>query len=154
MACYGLPRWLNGKRICLLIQETQVWSLEEETATHSSLKNSMDRGTWLATIHGVAKGQTWLSTRTVLYWGAEFQPLMCSMCLVAQSYLTLCDLMDCSPPGSSVHWIFQARILEWAVISSSRAFSRPRDWAHVSCVFYTERWIVYCFANYTSINIF
>ena len=42
------------------------------------------------------------------------------VCSVAQLYLTLCDLMDCSPPGSSVHGIFQARILEWVAISSSR----------------------------------
>ena len=35
------------------------------------------------------------------------------LCLVTQSCLTLCDPMDCSPPGSSVHEIFQARILEW-----------------------------------------
>ena len=37
--------------------------------------------------------------------------------LVAQSYPTLCDPMDCSPPGSSVHGILQARILEWVAIS-------------------------------------
>ena len=36
-----------------------------------------------------------------------------------------CDTMDCSPPGSSVHGIFQARILEWAAISSSRESSHP-----------------------------
>ena len=40
--------------------------------------------------------------------------------LAAQSYLTLCDPMDHSPPGSSVHWILQARILEWIAISCSR----------------------------------
>ena len=39
-----------------------------------------------------------------------------SCCLATQSCLTLCDLMDCSPPGSSVHWISQARILERVVI--------------------------------------
>ena len=38
---------------------------------------------------------------------------------VAQSCPTLCDPMDCSPPGSSIHGIFQARILEWVVISFS-----------------------------------
>ena len=38
--------------------------------------------------------------------------------LVAKSCLTFCDPMDCSPPGSSDHWIFQARILEWVAISS------------------------------------
>ena len=40
-----------------------------------------------------------------------------------QSRLSLCDPMDCSPPGSSVHGILQARILEWVAISSSRASS-------------------------------
>ena len=39
------------------------------------------------------------------------------MCEVAQSRLTLCDPVDCSPPGSSVHGILQARILEWVAIS-------------------------------------
>ena len=42
--------------------------------------------------------------------------------------------MDCSPPGSSVHGIFQARILEWGTISPSRGSSRPRDRTHVSCI--------------------
>ena len=51
---------------------------------------------------------------------------------VAQSCLTLCDLMDCSLPGSSVHGIFQARILEWGAISFSRGTSRPRDQTRVS----------------------
>ena len=46
--------------------------------------------------------------------------------LVAKSYLTLCNHMDCSPPGSSVHWILQARILEWVAISFSSGSSRPR----------------------------
>ena len=51
---------------------------------------------------------------------------------VAQSCPTLCDPMDCSPPGSSVHGIFQAWILEWVAISFSRGCSRPRDWTRVS----------------------
>jgi len=42
--------------------------------------------------------------------------------------------MDCSPSGSSVHGIFQARILEWVAISSSRGSSQPRDRTHVSCI--------------------
>ena len=40
--------------------------------------------------------------------------------LVAKLYLTLCDPLDCSPPGSSVHGIFQTRIMEWVAISFSR----------------------------------
>ena len=51
---------------------------------------------------------------------------------IAQSCLTLCDPVDCSPPGSSVHGFLQARILEWIVISFSRESSRPRDRTHVS----------------------
>ena len=46
---------------------------------------------------------------------------------VTQSCLTLCDPVDCSPPGSSVHGILQARILEWGAIAFSRGSSRPRD---------------------------
>ena len=42
--------------------------------------------------------------------------------------------MDCSPPGSSVHGILQARILEWVAMASSRASSPPRDQTHVSYV--------------------
>ena len=48
----------------------------------------------------------------------------------AQLYLTLCDPVDCSPPGSSAHGIFQARILEWVAISSSKGSFRPRDCLH------------------------
>ena len=46
---------------------------------------------------------------------------------VAQSCLTLCDPMDCSPPGSCVHEILQARILVWVAIPSSRGSSQPRN---------------------------
>ena len=47
--------------------------------------------------------------------------------LVAQSCLTLCDPMDYSPPGSSVHEILQARMLEWVDISPSQRSSVPGD---------------------------
>ena len=45
---------------------------------------------------------------------------------------TLCDPMDCSLPDSSVHGIFQARVLEWIAISSSTGSSQPRDQTQVS----------------------
>ena len=51
---------------------------------------------------------------------------------VAQSCPSLCDPMDCSLPGSSVHQIFQARVLEWVAISFSRTSSQPRHWTQVS----------------------
>ena len=61
--------------------------------------------------------------------------------LVAQSCPTLCDPMDCSPPGSSVHKIFQARIVECIAISFSRGSFQPRDQTWVSCTagrFFTD----------------
>ena len=53
---------------------------------------------------------------------------------VTQSCLTLCDLMDCSPPGYSIHGIFQARTLEWVDIPFSRGSSQARDWTLLSCI--------------------
>ena len=53
---------------------------------------------------------------------------------VAQSCPTLCDPMDCSLPCSSIHGIFQARVLEWIAISFSRGHSWPRDRTRVSCI--------------------
>ena len=52
--------------------------------------------------------------------------------LVTQSCPTLCDPMDCSPPGSSVHGLLQTRILEWVAIPLSRGSSPPRDQIQVT----------------------
>ena len=59
-------------------------------------------------------------------------------CLVTNSCLTLCDPMDCSLPDSSVHGIFQARLLERVASSFFRGSSQLRDQTHISC-----RWILY-----------
>ena len=53
---------------------------------------------------------------------------------VAQSCPTLCNPMDCSLQGSSVHGISQARMLEWVAISFSKGSSWPRDWTQVSYI--------------------
>ena len=56
-------------------------------------------------------------------------------CLLSHfSRVRLCDPMDCSPPGSSVHGILQARTLEWVAISSSKGSSQPRDLTNVSYI--------------------
>ena len=60
--------------------------------------------------------------------------------LVDQSCLTLCDLMDCSPPGSVVPGILQAIILEWIIIPFSRESFWPRSWtqvSHIASIFFT-----------------
>ena len=53
--------------------------------------------------------------------------ILCLVRLVTQSCLTLCNPVDCSPPGSSVHGILQARILEWVAMPSSRGSFQPRS---------------------------
>ena len=63
--------------------------------------------------------------------------------LFAKSCPTLCNSMDCSPPGSSVHAILQARILEWVANSSFRGSSWPRDQTRVSYVSYTGKMVLY-----------
>ena len=60
--------------------------------------------------------------------------------LVTQSFLTLCNPMDCSPPSSSIHGILQARILQWVAISFSRGSSQCRDWTWVSQI--AERFFI------------
>ena len=60
--------------------------------------------------------------------------------------------MDCSPPGSSVHGISQASILEWVAISSSKGSYQPSDWTHISCKSPTLRPILYCWAKVLSVD--
>ena len=71
-------------------------------------------------------GEIWL-------WVHEIPPFGKYLCEDAQSCPTLCNPMDCSPPGSSVHGILQARVLEWVAISFSRSSSWLRDRTRVSC---------------------
>ena len=103
---------------------------------YSCLENPMIRGAWQAIVHEVAKSWTRLSdflyckcslsldnSELISIWKGNTcswcQGQHCCCCLVAQSCPTLLDPMDCSPPGSSVHGISQARILEWVAFSFS-----------------------------------
>ena len=69
-------------------------------------------------------------------WKLErlFSGHVCVCVLVPRSRLTLCDPMGCSPPSSSIHGIFQARILEWVAVSFFRGSSWPRSWTWVFCI--------------------
>ena len=81
------------------------------------------------------------------YQGSPLKPVR----LVAQSCLTLCDPMVCSPQGSSARRIFQTRILERVAISYSRGASPPRDRTQVSCSSCTGRRILYCLSHQRSL---
>ena len=102
--------------------------------------------------------------RSVLVWFPNsmgnrvcFSPLLLSViiccCCVRILCLTLCDPMDCSPPGSSVHGILQARVLEWVAMPSSRGSSQPRDQTHVSCISCIGRQILYHYSPWEDIPL-
>ena len=78
----------------------------------SCLENPRDRGAWWASVYGVAQSQTRLKRLSSSSKGMRNTWSKKVKVLVAQSCPTLCNPMDCSPPGPSVHAIFQARILE------------------------------------------
>ena len=86
----------------------------------------------LSQFHHAADATLWLS-----YF------LWCVHAKLLQLCLTLYDPMDCSPPGSSVHGVLQARILEWVAVSLSGGSSRPRDQTHVSYVSCIDRRVLY-----------
>ena len=66
---------------------------------------------------------------------------ICMCVVITQLCLTLCDPMDYSPSGSSVHRILQARIQEWVAIPFSKGSSQSRDWTRVSCI--ASRFFIY-----------
>ena len=75
---------------------------------------------------------TWIVTAATAHFCSQLRDVL--KVLVTQSCQTLCNPMDCSPPGSPVHRILQARILEWVAISFSWGSSPPRDQTHISCI--------------------
>ena len=98
----------------------------------------------------------WVDSVIVILWNSPLQLIfwvnwndliaalrVCVFVLVTELYLTLCNLMDYRPPGSSVHGILQARILEWVAIPFSRESSWPRDETLVFCVSCNGWWILY-----------
>ena len=98
-------------------------------------------GTWVRLGHGH------VCALIIYIWAtANFPYYNSLLCMCMLSPLCVFDSlqpMDYSPPGSSVCEIFQARILEWVAMPSSRGSSRPRDQTHISCVSCIGRWILY-----------
>ena len=122
------------------------------------LPNSKHEPKWEDIIHGFhwvfrvhSKSLGWTSIPLLsTHWTVTFLDLQGCLfhpCAQMLSHVQLFfDLMDCNPPVSSVSGIFQARILEWGAISSSRESSQPRDWTCISYDSCIGRWILYHWA--------
>ena len=113
------------------------WCCKESDATEqldwTELRHSM------VTVHGMVTSRTQVLSYSRIdnRWIMDSYVVWVPVCVRAQLlqlHQTLCDPMDCTPPGSSVHGILQARILEWVAMPFSRGHSWPRDWIHVFCI--------------------
>ena len=113
-------RWLDGITDSMDMNLNKLWEIVK------------DRGPWCAAEPEITKSWTRLSNWAGLH-------------MVSHVWLS-CDPMDCSPPGSSVHGIFQVRVLEWVVISCSRGSSWPRDWTRIYPHLLNCRQILYSWA--------
>ena len=117
-----------------------VVGLESEERVWVNLKRDLS-----ITLLISAVSQPWLRFRSI--WGDFLSThawalssrfwfsWLCTLLCCAQLCSTFCNPLDCNPPGSSVHGISQASILEWLVISSSKGSSWPRNRTCVSYVF-------------------
>ena len=77
-----------------------------------------------------------------------WERVVCMCAKLLQVCLSLCNPMDCSPPGSSLQGIIQARILEWVAISFPRESSQLKDQAHISLQLLHCRWMLYDWATW------
>ena len=118
--------WRRERRLCLEIL-CMASKLDERINTEESLMGSQ---------------------RVGRDWATELNWTECITCSVPKLYLTLCNSIDCSPPGSSVLGTFQARILKWAASSSSRGCPWCRDGSGISSFSYIGGWILYHWTNW------
>ena len=98
----------------------------------SCLENPRDSGAWWAAVYEVTQSRTRLKRLSSSSSSSDY--IIKYRGLVTQLCPTFCKPMNCSPQGSSVHGILQARILEWITIPFSRGSSQPRDHTRVSCI--------------------
>ena len=115
------------------VRSSDVWG-QEKMALSSSRECKFAVPPSFCSIQALSR---WMMPSTWWGWSPLFNWQNWKWVLIAQSCPALRSPTDCSPPGSSVHGILQARTLEWIAMPSSRGSSRPRDQIWVSC---TEDW--------------
>ena len=120
----------------LAMQETRVRSLDQEDPLEKEVATHFSILAWKIPWTEKLGGLQFMGSQRVGHNGAtntiitqgSFHLKYQSQAKPPQSCPALCNPTNCSPLGSSVHGILQARILEWVAVSSSRGSSQPRDW--------------------------
>ena len=113
------------------------------------LENPMDRGAWWAMFHRVTKSWTQLKRLSML----SMQCVYVNAAKSLQSCPTLSDPTDCSLPGSSVHGIFQARVLEWGAISFANICQNHHSIYLLSLPLCTHKFIFYIYISISALQI-
>ena len=139
-AAYHKPRkyhWISRAFLSSLGFVTSAWVILPTSAPFSSIKSSREMFPGQIISYRKIQMSSFCSPNFVkLMIGSAslcyYLPCVHACAKSLQSCPTLCDPMDCSLPGSSVHGILQERMLEWVAMFFSRGSSRPRDWTHVS----------------------
>ena len=144
LICIKFSRKLNTLKILWKARHVCTLYVQNHSKSYSpSQKVMLPLATLLVNLNHQIQAPWHLGLQLSWSWWWCMQVYMCLCMLSRLSRVWLCDPMDCSPPGSSVHGILQARILEWVVISFFRESSWPRDWARVSDVSCIGRWVLY-----------
>ena len=94
------------------------------------------------------------STHLGSNWSGQGDTTNCSRAVCFNFLQSQGPTRDCSPPGSSVCGISQARILEWVAISYSRRSSPPRDQTHISCISCIDRWILSILFSIVALSVY
>ena len=126
------------------IQCLPSWDTSADISSMIKLPSWVPRSNWLCICAFFSNKNKNLEGMSP--WFVEcslFCVCVCVCVLVAQLCLPLCDPMDYSLPGSSVHGILQERILKWVAMPSSRGSSRLRDGTRASYVSCTDRWVLH-----------
>ena len=124
----GTRDWFHGRQI---FPQTREWFWDASRALHSLCTLFLLLLHWIGLGWSGFRSQRLRPPRIVNYGVRSLAICACAQSL--QLCLTLCDPMDCSPPGSPVHGISQAGKLDWVAVPSSRGSSPSRDQTQASC---------------------
>ena len=144
--CCQHPRSEHNQLLLRLLKKLLKLSLSLQMQWRSFLNSSLQLKSPFNSIYSFLNA----TDSSGSLWAYRLVVCVCACPAASLQSAALCTSIDCSPPGSTVHRIVQARILEWVAITFSRRSSQPRDRTWDSCIagrFFTIVWL--CVYNYS-----